>query len=172
MWDRGLYETRLWGEPSHLSSVMGHQPLPVVVGRDVSLSKVESDLTDLDPSLIPTFDPPAAYTRSPSFHESEVGAEDSDFAISNKDSFANAFLSTTCDPTPDACHPFHFIENLLVLAKESTEKCPTMVQLTDDGSQADSKESLGEDLLVECNKLRRGRFLVWPAIDGNGQSHA
>ena len=151
---------------------MGHQPLPVVVGRDVSLSRVESDLTDLDPSLIPTFDPPAAYTRSPSFHESEVGAEESGFVSSYKASVTDAFLSTACDPTTEVCHPVHFLERFLVFAKEATEKCPTMVELTDDGSQADSKESVCEDLLVECNKSQRGRFLVWPAAYGNDQSHA
>jgi hypothetical protein len=143
--------------------------VPVVVGRDVNLSRAESDLTELDPAVIPSFDPPATYTRSLSFHESEVESLKRGFkqttAGTESDS-SNAFLSKSCESVTDFCTPApHFLKDFFTFAKESSEKCPNMAPFIDDCSLSmDGKDSIGEDLLIECNQSQRGRLLVWPTL--------
>jgi hypothetical protein len=77
-------------------------------------------------------------------------------------------VTKACETVTEFCNPVEFLENFLSYAKEAQEKCPNVAVLGDECSQqseaGDSKESIVEDLLVECDvlKSRRGRFLVWP----------
>jgi hypothetical protein len=136
------------------------QSLPVVVGRDVNMRWVESDLTDTKD--VDSNDPPATYTRSSSFHETEVPA----VKLSSSRKSETRMLTAACDPTIEFCNPVLFLESILRFTKESAEKCPDITTLSDECSQSDSKDT-SEDLLIDsCNMInrsQRGRFLVWPS---------